>query len=367
MRRSLPARFVAFLAFVVAFLAADRAWAEAPPWPAGSAKWELYKSDPTYEHDGKVTVQRSDGKFDVQTQTGKDAKVPELNPKINANLYADGVSGRADVWSGTAQSDAGDKVTLSTLGADGKAGYEVGVGNGKVRLAGEISGKAYLVRLEAETRKGELGDETLGVTIQAKGDAFVGGEAGAKGEFKFDKSGILTEVKAEAFLGGKAEGEIPLTVSLCYMKGSGKVKGQVSYGIGGEVRGTFEIDWVNMKATLSGELAATLGLGAGADAEVSVDLSALVKDPGKVAECLLEKLKDLGEAALQAGTDLVVATAQVASDVGDALVDAGDAAVDALASGLDTAKDAVSSLTNSFLGGLGSLLGGRPCRVGPCR
>lgn len=301
-----------------------------------------------YQDQRTVTWQKGDGEFQTMSPDGV---VSDTREGI-MQTYSNSGSWNASVWGADVQSAAGDRLAVETLGTHGAAGFRAGMSDGEYSAQAEFYAAGYLVKLEASTRQVDLGDATLGLQTQASGDAFVGalveGQASANASLK----GVEARVNAEFFAGGRAEGQIPLTVSLCYMQGSGKVQGQVSYGIGGEAIGTFEVDWASMKAKVSGQLAATLGLGAGAGAEVEVDLSALVKNPGKVMDCLVDKLQDLGEAALAVGGSLVDAAKYAVSNPGDA-------AVAALSSGLDLAKAAVTASPAGMLLKLGGFLGGK--------
>jgi hypothetical protein len=126
------------------------------------------------------------------------------------------------------------------------------------------------------------------------------------------------------------------------MKAGGTLKGEVSAGAGAKATGTIQVDWAKGTAKISGELAATLGLGAGAGAEITIDISALISDPGAVADCLLDGLEELASAAIELGGDLVDAAGQALSDAGSAIASGTSRAVEAVGGALSDAGSAIA-------------------------
>jgi hypothetical protein len=305
---------------------------------------QFYKSEPSSWSKSTSRTYFQDGKGEVKAQD-KATGLP-----VGVKLYES--TGEANVWKGETEGWAG-KASLATIGADYKATGMVGKKDGNYYAQGNLRGRAYLLKAEVETAKLGLGDDDLGVHISAKGDAIVGVEGTLTGTAKVGKDGVALEAKAEVFAGAKANGQIPLTVSLCKMKASGILKGEVSAGAGAKASGTITVDWATGTAKISGELAATLGLGAGAGAEVVIDLSALVSDPGAVADCLLDGVKELASAAVELGGDLVDAAGQALSTAGSAIADGASA----IASGTVRATKAVGSAISNAGSAVASFFG----------
>jgi hypothetical protein len=299
---------------------------------------QFYKSEPSsWSRTASATYyQRSDGTVAAQD---KATGLP-----VGVVVYRD--AGEANVWKGEVEGDLG-KASLATIGADYLAKGTVGKRDGNYYAEGSLRGRAYLLKAEIESTKLGVGDENLGLHLQAKGNAIVGVEGTLTGTASAGKNGVTLEAKAEVFAGAKATGQLPLTLSLCKMSATGRLKGEVSAGAGAKATGTVKIDWASGTATVSGELAATLGLGAGAGAEVVIDLSALVSDPGAVADCLLDGVTELAEAAVELGGDLVDAAGNALSSAGSAIADAADTVGSALANGASRAADAVGGAISS--------------------
>lgn len=123
----------------------------------------------------------------------------------------------------------------------------------------------------------------LGFNGKAEYEAMAGAEAGAEGKLSIGLEGISASGKAEAFAGTKIKGgaEASLTYhGKILVKISGEL--EASAGVGGTIQGEFTVK--NGKLVISGQLAATLGLGAGAMGSVEIDFNA-------IAEAIGEQLK----------------------------------------------------------------------------
>lgn len=146
-------------------------------------------------------------------------------------------------------------------------------------------GKVYAfagARSEGEANM-ELQAGQLGFNGKAEYEAMAGAEAGAEGKVSIGLSGISASGKAEAFAGVKvkAGAEASLTYhGKILFKISGAL--EASAGVGGTIEGEFTIK--NGRLVISGQLAATLGLGAGAMGSVEIDFNA-------IAEAIGEQLK----------------------------------------------------------------------------
>ncbi len=294
---------------------------------------EFYKSEAhTWSRStSKTYFQKSDGSVAARDRaTGLPVGVTLYNDSDGVEVWGDEVKG----WAG--------KAGYSALGADYKVQGKVGKADGNYYAQGMLQGRAYLLQGDFATRPIGIGNQNLGAHAEIRGDAIVGVEGRLTGTAKAGKDGVTLEAKAEVFAGAKANGQIPLTVSLCKMKASGKLKGEVSAGAGAKATGTISIDWATGTAKISGELAATLGLGAGAGAEITIDLSALVSDPGAVADCLLDGVKEIASAAVELGGDLVDAAGQALSDAGSAIASGTSRAVEAVGGALSDAGSAIA-------------------------
>ncbi|MFH1464946.1 MAG: hypothetical protein ABIO70_11235 [Pseudomonadota bacterium] len=313
---------------------------------------EFYKSEASSwsKSSEKVYFQQQDGTAGAEAKD--EGRVPGV--PVGVTLYEK--SGEVNVWKDGVEGWAG-KADLALLGADGSIKGSAGKEDGNYYARGEISGKAYLAKVTLESKELGIGNENLGLHLSASGEAFVGVEGSATGEARIGKDGLTLEAKAEVFAGAKANGQIPLTLSLCKMKATGELKGEVSAGAGASASGAITVDWAKGTAKLSGELAATLGVGAGAGVDVEIDLSALVSDPGAVADCLLDGVIELAESAIELGGDLVDAAGQALSDAGSAIADAADTVGTALADGASRAADAVGSALSDAGGAIASFFG----------
>ncbi len=295
---------------------------------------QFYKNEPSSwsRSSSRTYFQKGDGSVAAKDRA---SGVP-----VGVTLYQD--AGEANVWKGETEGWAG-KASLATIGADYLAKGTVGKQDGNYYAKGQLRGRAYLLKANVESATLGVGNDNLGIHVNAKAEGFVGVEGNLEGTAKVGKDGVTLEAKAEVFAGAKAVGQIPLTLSLCKMKATGQLKGEVSAGAGAKATGTVQIDWAKGTAKISGELAATLGLGAGAGAEVTIDLSQLISDPGAVADCLLDGVKELASAAVELGGDLVDAAGQALSTAGSAIADGASA----IANGAVRATEAVGSALSS--------------------
>lgn|GEM_PF-5205649 len=284
-----------------------------------------------------------------------------LNVKTNVDLYTAGAKTSDAVWG---VGDWGGS-NFSVLGYEGLAYGSVSTDGKSLSATGGVSGKAWAVRAKLNETYATFGDDELGAKLGIYVDARVGAEAGTSATAKVSLEGVGLSGNVNAFAGAKVDGWLPVSISFCYLSSEGRLKGQLSAGIGGTASASVEIDWANLEVKLSTELAGTLGLGAGAGGEVRINLGALISDPGKVADCLLDKLQDLGEMALEAG-EMLVDTAGAVIEETVALVEAGaevvvDAAT-ALADGVVRVSDAIAgtatSVASSLWGFVSSVIGG---------
>jgi hypothetical protein len=299
----------------------------------------------------------------------------EIATKTRLDIYSAGAKKTDAVWG---VGDWGGS-NLSVLGYEGMAYGSVSVDSSGASATAGLSGKAYAIRGKINETLGSVGDDVLGAKIKVYVDARVGLEGGISATGKVGKDGVSLSAGANVFAGAKVDGALPMSVTFCYLGGELKIKGALSAGIGGTATATLAVDWANLSVTMSAELAGTLGLGAGAGGEVKVSLGELLNDPGAVADCVLDKLKDLGETALEAGEALVdvasdvidegIALAEIGVEIASDVLDEGIAlaekgveiaadAIDDLASGVSRAADAVGSGVSDVASSIWGFFGG---------
>ena len=196
-----------------------------------------------FDLEGVVKVTREVGGVELAAQieaklSGFAGVLAEAKGKININAFGMAAEGKVYAFAGAkSEGEATMALKAGQLGFDGKATYE----------------------------------------------AMAGAEAGAEGKVSIGLSGISASGKAEAFAGAKvkAGAEASLTYhGKILVKISGEL--EASAGVGGTIEGEFTVK--NGKLVISGQLAATLGLGAGAMGSVEIDFNA-------IAEAIGEKLK----------------------------------------------------------------------------
>ncbi len=127
------------------------------------------------------------------------------------------------------------------------------------------------------------------IELGAEAEAMAGAEAKLEGGITISLKGVSATFKAEAFAGAKASATGKASIKLMGKKilsAEGTV--EVSAGAGGTVEGEFT--FLNGKLKLSAKLAATLGVGAGADAKIEVDL-------GVLATVIYAKLYEVGKSS----------------------------------------------------------------------
>lgn len=205
--------------------------------------------------------------------TGPDWQVMLAEVSGDAYLWDGKVEGETELAGATLAGSAG----LQTLGVEGKAGLSV-TGEG---LTAELKGGAYLAKATAE------GSAQYGILgANAKGEAYVGAEAGAKASI--GTQGV--HVGAEAFAGAKAEGSVGADVGGI---GAG-VKGEAWAGIGAEADATIGME--GGKFTIGGEVGAALGVGGNVGFEVTVDVGEVADTASDAADAVGDALGDAGDA-----------------------------------------------------------------------
>lgn len=173
-----------------------------------------------------------------------------------------------------------DLLSGELLGAQGRltvTGEGIAELTGSSSLQFDESGLAAQLGLEARVgaQAGLSGSLESGwITQTLAGDVFVGGLAGAEGGLQLDSGGLGLHGEAEAFVGGRATGSYGLETGPV----TGNIGGSVSYGLGATAEGDVSFGWEGIG--FSGRTGATLGLGAEADINISVDPSAVADGIG---------------------------------------------------------------------------------------
>lgn len=195
-------------------------------------------------------------------------------------------SGEKELWKGAVtEGKAGefDKTTgngaqieACALCTEGKISGTAGITSKGVQASGELSAGAYLAKVEGQAGaqyNGQYGSAGVG----AKGSAYIGAEGKVQGNVEISRERLTANGKAEVFAGGKAEGEITGQVGLTNIgTATGKLKGEVSYGIGASAEGYFTVDWSTWTFKVGGKASATLGIGAGVGFETEVSIKPAV-------------------------------------------------------------------------------------------
>ena len=173
-----------------------------------------------------------------------------------------------------------DLLSGDLLGAQGRLTV---TGEGVAELTGssgfklDDSGLAAQLGLEARvgTQVGLTGTLTSGwITQQLAGDVFLGALASAEGGLRLGESGLGLHGETEAFVGGRATGAYTLGTG----PATGTIGGSVSYGLGVTAEGDVGFSWDNIG--FSGRTGATLGLGAEADINISINPNAVIDGIG---------------------------------------------------------------------------------------
>lgn len=115
--------------------------------------------------------------------------------------------------------------------------------------------------------------------------AFAGGEANGDVYGRIGTKGAGVKARAGAFIGAKAVAVGLGGVTVCGV--SVHTRGGVSaqYGVGGELAGTFHLDWATMTVAIGADASATLGLGAGLGGGIEISLENVLRDPRGAARC----------------------------------------------------------------------------------
>ena len=254
---------------------------------------------------------------------------------VQIDLYSAGTRWSADTWEGSNEwgSVTGPGVSTNTGVAVDLRYTGDNFWDTSLRVMANAGADAYLAKVYTDLSE-TWGAEDTNVSAGASGNASVGASAKARGAIDINRNRMDVTSNANALLGAKALGKLKAAAQLCYLMVESILRGDASAGIGGHIGGTFKVEWSQLKVQVAGNIGATLGLGAGAGANVIVDLSELANDKQKVFDCLKNRLGQLKDAAVAGGQSLV-------SAAGEALQNGGNWAYDQFVK----AKDAVDSMT----------------------
>ncbi|HEY7717507.1 MAG TPA: hypothetical protein VH915_02030 [Pedococcus sp.] len=151
----------------------------------------------------------------------------------------------------------GNHLTVEALSSEGKLEGEASIGKDGLALAGTATAAGYLVHAG--------GQYSTSFGTQAKGEAYVGGEANANAGVSLGMDGVKASAGGEVFVGGKAEGQVsqdlgPVDVG---------VGGEISYGLGAHAEG--DVAFSTDEVGVSLDIGATLGVGGGLSVDVGID------------------------------------------------------------------------------------------------
>ncbi len=173
-----------------------------------------------------------------------------------------------------------DLLAGELLGAEGRltvTGEGIAELTGSSTLQFDDSGLAARLGLDARvgTQVGVTGSLESGwITQTLAGDVFLGGLATAEGGLQLGSGGLGLHGETEAFVGGRATGSYGLETGPV----TGNVGGSVSYGLGVTAEGDVGFSWDRIG--FSGRTGATVGLGAEADINISINPSAVADGIG---------------------------------------------------------------------------------------
>lgn len=243
----------------------------------------------------------------------------------------------------------GGKVAVVAL--KGEAAGSAGIGTQNGNFVAQAGGEAGITLIGVEAQaQGGLGDPE-GLTkaygqAKANAGAYVKGEGSAV--LAVGKDGVAVGAKGSACACAEAAVSGMATAEFCGLAfgASGKASAMAGAGVAGEASATAK----DGKIRITAGLAAVLGVGAGANGTVEISISDILKNPKASAMCLVDKVKAVGEFAVNTGKEI----GSAAVDLGKAGINKLGQAADAVGDGLSSAKNAVGS----FFSGVGSWFGG---------
>lgn len=219
----------------------------------------------------KWTTERTAEGYDKSDRSVLDQVQTE--PLVKQDLWDQ--SAHAEVW-GDSWGDENLGASAEVLSANAETTGEAGVSleDGAYVKANAEAG-AYLAKGEAHWANEH------GTSAEAEG--YIGAEVTAEGQGSIGPDGAKIEAGLEAFAGGKAEVGATQEIGDYGSVGAGA---EVSYGIGAhaDVDAELSADRVG----ISVDVGATLGIGAGANFDVSVSPKEIIDDLGDAGEAVAD-------------------------------------------------------------------------------
>jgi hypothetical protein len=223
-------------------------------------RWETTWTRTDADGDGTPdSIEDNDGDGTPDSQEGEH-RAEQRGPttEVKGILWED----EKELWeasysSHTLGDEKGNHAKVDFLSTEGKAEGEVSIGRDGLAAAGTVTAAAYLAHAS--------GQYSTSFGTQAKGEAYVGGEANANAGVSLGTDGLKASAGGEAFVGGKAEAQIaqdlgPVDVG---------VGGEISYGVGVHAEG--DVAFSTDEVGVSLDIGATLGIGGGVSVDVGFD------------------------------------------------------------------------------------------------
>jgi len=253
----------------------------------GEIQWGKggYRADTYYKDEKGVLRNGLDEKAsDKEKKSYEKATNPSIKDKIKDNTSIkidekkywdeeDALVKKEKKYKDILGTDADVTVTGEILSYSTSGKRQIECKGGDCGVEYSADAELVLARVNGELESKFLEDIPILNPIESKttGTLEVLAEAQAKGEAKVVKDGVKLEAGVEGFAGGKAKVGQEFKTDFLGLGLKLNLDGQVSYGVGGEAKGNFEVSWTKIK--LGGKLAGTLGLGVGGGAGLEIDIS----------------------------------------------------------------------------------------------
>lgn len=199
----------------------------------------------------------------------------DIKKKQGALWESDGTGFAEKSDDGGTVTSGSQKIQVGQAGGEYGKTYSVDEDGYKEEVAakGEVNVIKGTIERKVET---EIVDGAT-ISVEGKGAVTVGAEAAGKASVQVGPDGIKTEGKVGIFVGAKAKTEVSGTLDLkdsLGVKVTGKVEGDVRYGLGAEIEGEAELSWTKIKISGGGSIAK--GLGFGGKGTIEIDATKLI-------------------------------------------------------------------------------------------
>lgn len=178
---------------------------------------------------------------------------------------------------------------LASYDTSGK--WEASVGRDGVKLAASGQAGIYAARVGVNA---ELGG------AQVAGQAYIGAQVQGEAAAVLRAGQAYVGAGGEVFAGGKAEGSLSYTQQIVDgLSVKGTASGYVSYGVGAQFDVKFGYD--EGKIRLGGSVGATLGVGAGAKFDITIDAKGIVDQGVRTVQEVGRNIADFGRGVVDIG------------------------------------------------------------------